>query len=262
MLGRLVKGLKRLYISFIKWGYAFVGVTYLIVTIAILTNCVPMSLYWAITDPPNKCTATQNIFIVVGTTNIITDLYIICIPIPFLWKAPISIIRKLFLAFLLCGGVFVIVVTVFRFVVSLQMVHATFRGDPAVSELGAVAIAWADREPLAAIIVVNLPCIVPILISSNIWRDRLPWVKLSIKSVSRSRGSTVRTGKTEVGGIPQNIDKPEKVEEYSDNNEAEKQERHLSSLDSSPEGLPLKSYPSESELQASGLSPRPGGHFR
>lgn len=60
------------------------------------------------------------IFLVV-TLNIVTDIYLMAIPIPVLWKAKVPKFKKLMLVLLFSGGVFVMVAGILRCVLILKV---------------------------------------------------------------------------------------------------------------------------------------------
>lgn len=60
------------------------------------------------------------IFIVV-TLNIVTDLYLILIPVPMLWGAQIPKVKKIGLVVLFSGGIFVMVAGLLRCVLILKV---------------------------------------------------------------------------------------------------------------------------------------------
>lgn len=53
-------------------------------------------------------------------TNIRTDLVIVSIPVPLLWTVKLSIKRKLIIGVLLCSGVFIMIATLLRCILSLR----------------------------------------------------------------------------------------------------------------------------------------------
>lgn len=60
------------------------------------------------------------IFLVV-ILNIVTDIYLITIPIPVVWKANVTKLQKLMLVLLFSGGVFVMVAGILRCVLILKV---------------------------------------------------------------------------------------------------------------------------------------------
>lgn len=67
-----------------------------------------------------------------------TDFVILSIPIPLLWKVKITLGRKLAIGVLLCSGVFIIVATILRCVLSLRDIQGIN-----------VSTIWAIRETVS-----------------------------------------------------------------------------------------------------------------
>ncbi|RYC79811.1 hypothetical protein BFJ63_vAg17308 [Fusarium oxysporum f. sp. narcissi] len=81
---RLTSGLAHLTMR-VRIAYALLGVTYVAVALSILLGCQPMERYWQIyPDPGNLCqpTISRLYVLVVVIPNVITDLYLLSIPLP------------------------------------------------------------------------------------------------------------------------------------------------------------------------------------
>ncbi|KAI1191955.1 hypothetical protein F5B17DRAFT_448370 [Nemania serpens] len=107
---------------------------------------------------------------VYASLNIVSDLYLLSIPIPMLWNTTLALPKKLGLIVLFSGGVFIIVCALIRAVLIVT--------DP----IGGAQTAgsWAVRETFVAVITTNLPMVFP-LISG--------WLKPIISSLARSMRS-------------------------------------------------------------------------
>ncbi|KAM0809765.1 hypothetical protein AB5N19_10112 [Seiridium cardinale] len=152
---RLTNGLPHLRLR-VRVAYVLLGVTYLTVALSILLSCQPINRFWQINpDPGNLCQPTNSrlYVLIVLIPNIITDLYLLSIPLPLLWKVNISLRRKLSLMALFSGAVFVIMAGTIRAVVILS---SGAEGAVSGSE-------WACRETFVAIVVANLPILQPLI---------------------------------------------------------------------------------------------------
>ncbi|KAJ1323577.1 hypothetical protein MN608_10821 [Microdochium nivale] len=137
-------------------AYTVIGVSYIAVGLSIVLGCQPMSRNWQIhPNPGNLCQPTNsklNVFMVY-LPNVITDLYLLSIPLPLLWRVNISLRRKLTLMLLFSGAIFVIAAATIRAVVII-----TAGPEGAVS-----GSQWACREIFVSAVVSNLPVIQPLL---------------------------------------------------------------------------------------------------
>ncbi|BCR88783.1 uncharacterized protein ACHE_41347A [Aspergillus chevalieri] len=152
---RLTTGLQHLPTR-VRIAYVLLGVTYLATGLSIVLGCQPIQKYWQINpDPGNICQPTKSLLyvLVVVIMNVITDLYLLSIPLPLLWTVNIGLRRKITLMGLFSGAAFVIMASIIRAVVIL-----TAGPDGAIS-----GSRWACRETFVSIVVSNLPIIQPII---------------------------------------------------------------------------------------------------
>ncbi len=69
----------------IRW---FLIVTFLLVVIATLSECQPFSHYWQVVpDPGAHCRQGIAQLVTMGTSDVITDLLLVCFPIPIVLKS-------------------------------------------------------------------------------------------------------------------------------------------------------------------------------
>ncbi|KAI1377278.1 hypothetical protein F4677DRAFT_444503 [Hypoxylon crocopeplum] len=139
----------------VRFAYVLLGTTYVAVALTMLLSCQPMSKFWQINpDPGNSCQpAISKVYVfVVLIPNILTDVYLLSIPLPLLWKANITWQRKAILITLFSGAVFSMITGVIRADVIL-------RGGTNVVYDGS---AWACRETFVAIAVTNIPILHPL----------------------------------------------------------------------------------------------------
>ncbi|OKL61462.1 hypothetical protein UA08_03087 [Talaromyces atroroseus] len=152
---RLTTGLMQ-FQSRVHIAYALLAVTYLATALSLILSCQPMRKFWQINpDPGNKCQPTiSKVYVAVALTfDISTDLFLLSIPLPLLWRVNISMKRKISLMALFSGGVFVIAAGMIRAIVIL-----TSGPDGAVS-----GSKWACRETFVSIVLSNLPIISPLI---------------------------------------------------------------------------------------------------
>jgi hypothetical protein len=125
-------------------------VTYITVVLTFLLSCQPFHKFWQINpDPGNLCQPASSklyIFMVVSL-NIVSDLYLLLIPIPMLWGAHIPKVKKIGLIVLFSGGIFVMVAGLLRCVLILK----NPKGGPTEGA------SWAVRESFVAVATSSLP---------------------------------------------------------------------------------------------------------
>ncbi|KAA8643485.1 hypothetical protein EYZ11_011901 [Aspergillus tanneri] len=152
---RLTAGLVNMNIR-VRIAYVFIAATYIAVICSILFGCRPLHRNWQIyPDPGNHCqpAVSQIDVYVTVTLNVVTDLYLISIPTPMLFKARLPWREKLELLVLFSGGFFVIAAGILRCVLIVTA------GQNGASQAGS----WACRETFVAVIIGNAPMIYPLI---------------------------------------------------------------------------------------------------
>jgi hypothetical protein len=178
---RLTNGLKRYYTR-IYIAIGLIITTFIVVIIAIYASCRPFYAYWQIQpDPGNACQAAVSKPILWSSfiTNVSTDVFLILIPIPMLWKSSLRFLKKIAATLVLSAGVFIIVCatlkSIFVIVVScntctasipqpsveLAQQNTNILKDPVHG--GQLAAEWGTRETFIAIVTTNLPMTFPLL---------------------------------------------------------------------------------------------------
>ncbi|KAM5349158.1 hypothetical protein ACJ41O_008981 [Fusarium nematophilum] len=186
--GRLTSGLTHLKTR-VKIAYVILAVTYAAVALTILLSCQPMHHFWQVTpDPGTLCKPTNSpaYVLVVVIPNILTDIYLLSIPLPLLWGVNISLRRRLTLMLLFSGALFIMMAGTIRAVVILTSgVEGAISGS-----------SWACRETFVAIIVTNLPIIQPLL------RKGASMIGLSVlfSRQTRSASESHQLRSSELGG--------------------------------------------------------------
>ncbi|KAL4865045.1 hypothetical protein BDV12DRAFT_200509 [Aspergillus spectabilis] len=152
---RLTTGLAHLPTR-VRAAYILLGVTYLAVALTIVLSCQPMHRFWPVSpDPGDTCQPARSMVyvLVVMIPNVLTDIYLMSIPLPLLWTVRIGIRRKISLMALFSGAVFVIMAAIIRAVIIIT-----------AGPNGAIeGIKWACRESFVSIVVANLPIIQPLI---------------------------------------------------------------------------------------------------
>jgi hypothetical protein len=89
-----------------------IATTFIAVIATIYLSCRPFHHYWQINpDPGNVCQAaiSKPILWVSFVSNVATDVYLLLIPIPMLWKSSLRLLKKIAATFVLSAGVMIIV---------------------------------------------------------------------------------------------------------------------------------------------------------
>ncbi|QUC19227.1 uncharacterized protein UV8b_03468 [Ustilaginoidea virens] len=183
---RLTEGLGLSYRVRIIIGFGLVIATTLA---SILTNflaCRPFTRYWQINpNPGNSCQPAISLPIVWVSfaSNICTDLYLILIPIPMLWRSRLKTIKKIASSVVLGAGIFVLVCATLK---SIFVLVDPFHGAQQAGE-------WGTREAFVAVITTNLPMLFPLF---RVWLT--PFCGNLLRSSKKS--CKTPTGFVSIGG--------------------------------------------------------------
>ncbi|KAK8098125.1 integral membrane protein PTH11 [Apiospora kogelbergensis] len=141
------------------------------------------------TPEVNLCQATiSSVYVlVVVILNVLSDAYLISIPLPLLWQVNIGLRKRLPLMALFSGGLFIAIAGTIR-------AHVILNSGP---EGAAEGSRWACRETFVAIVVTNMPFIHPKI---RAILQAFKWTKDWVTNSSRSHTgpSADRTG---TGGV-------------------------------------------------------------
>ncbi|KAJ5683664.1 uncharacterized protein N7477_000009 [Penicillium maclennaniae] len=144
---RLTAGLINMRVR-IQVAYGLIAATYIATLFSILFGCYPLHKNWQINpNPGNYCQpAVSKIDIYVTVVlNVVTDVYLIGIPAPILFKARLQWREKLELLILFSGGLFVMMAGILRCVLILTA------GANGAEQAGS----WACRETFVAVVIGN-----------------------------------------------------------------------------------------------------------
>ncbi|QGI88314.1 hypothetical protein CEK25_003270 [Fusarium fujikuroi] len=164
---RLTAGLTG-YKTRIYIGFGFIASTYIAIICCILFSCRPFNRFWQIyPDPGNFChPAISRLYIfIIVSLNILTDVYLLAIPIPMLWGARIPKVKKYGLVVLFSGAVFVMVAGLLRCILILKVrdfpsseYREEFTDLTQNPKSGPIeGASWAVRESFVAVVTANLP---------------------------------------------------------------------------------------------------------
>ncbi|RGP71165.1 integral membrane pth11 [Fusarium sporotrichioides] len=158
--------------KFVIWTQVGTVIAYLSVIAAIWGHCTPVHKNWQVyPNPGDSCTLAVANYLTLVVFNVVTDVFIVSIPVPLLWAVKLSIKRKMLIGVLLCSGIFIIVATILRCVFSLRDIQGIN-----------TSTIWAIRETFVAIIAVNAAAIKPLFSASK-------WL-VSSKGSSRDKGGS------------------------------------------------------------------------
>ncbi|KAL4862831.1 hypothetical protein BDV12DRAFT_206977 [Aspergillus spectabilis] len=142
---------------------AFLSIGYTIsVTTSISLACVPTSYFWTQwVDPTNggKCRINLYLFYLWnGVANLLTDVIILCIPIPIVWRLQMHRSQKLAISGIFLLGSFVCVATGVRIYTITKM-----KSSVDITWVIGDAMIWSNVEPCIGIVSACLPTLRPLL---------------------------------------------------------------------------------------------------
>ncbi|KAM0428302.1 hypothetical protein ACHAPT_007203 [Fusarium lateritium] len=171
---RLTKDLEG-YRTRILIGFAFIISSFVVVQLNLILSCRPFYRWWQIyPDPGVYChpAISPGLVWTYLSFNVATDLYLIMIPMPMLWKAAMPWLQKFWLITLFSCGLFVTMAAILRV--------ALLVSDPVNG--AQLAGSWAVRETFVAVLVTNVPMLFP-----QFKKWALPLVNRVGSSLSASR---------------------------------------------------------------------------
>ncbi|KAI9148014.1 hypothetical protein HJFPF1_11835 [Paramyrothecium foliicola] len=138
----------------IYFGFAFIAISWLVVMLNLLLSCQPFHHMWKISpDPGIYCQPAISPALIWTylSFNVATDVYLIAIPIPMLFKAAMPLWKRMWLIALFSCGLFVTMAAILRVVLLVS--------DPVNG--AQLAGSWAVRETFVAVVTTNLPVLFP-----------------------------------------------------------------------------------------------------
>ncbi|KAI1839636.1 hypothetical protein JX266_014151, partial [Neoarthrinium moseri] len=172
-------------------GFILVGGTFFASIVTIYAGCRPLQKYWQIDpDPGNSCQGAiaDPIVWVTFSSSVVTDIYLILIPLPILWGTTLKFGKKLGSTFVLGAGILVLICSVLKtlFVLVDPVNGAQLSGE------------WGTREAFTSVVTTNLPMLFPLFKS---WIS--PFFHGSVWSKKVSYRDSV--GFREIGGSDGNV---------------------------------------------------------
>ncbi|KAF5511996.1 hypothetical protein CGCA056_v011731 [Colletotrichum aenigma] len=143
-------------LTYLTW---FTIAAYLAVVGTITFSCLPFQDNWGVRPlPSEKCVFKAQNLLVTTFFNVITDAAILCLPLPVLREIRVPLYKKLFIAVLICSGLFVIAAAIMRLAVTLG-------SDPSTITVNR----WGVRECEIGLMAINAPILRP-LFSRRFWQ--------------------------------------------------------------------------------------------
>lgn len=87
-------------------GYALCG--WLASELALFLNCRPLSGYWTLPPPQQECSTYFRYLVIQAVFNISSDVAIICVVLPIIWKVRMRWRYKVPLVFIFSLGTFLV----------------------------------------------------------------------------------------------------------------------------------------------------------
>ncbi|KAH8603128.1 hypothetical protein B0O99DRAFT_22140 [Bisporella sp. PMI_857] len=186
---------------FKKWAYAigaFIIAWVICITFLFIFICVPVQKLWY-PQLPGRCINQVGTWIANAASTIITDILILLLPIPQIWKLKLRKPEKVALTVTFALGAFVIFASAYRFSVLFSYSNA----DPTYTL--APTVGWTAIEMAAGIISACLPTLRPAFEFMVRKLGIKPLVGL-FRSAGESRLGLSRPGLSEEGKKPTPVD--------------------------------------------------------
>lgn len=189
----------------------YVGVSFVIMEILYLgVWCRPFSQYWAVPTHSIQCSAATNHLITNAVFNISSDLIILSIPMPLLFKVRLPLKSKLSLMGIFMIGAFTVVAAALNKYYSF------------LNPFGNDWVLWYLRESYTALLCANLPLIYPLV--QRIFKLR-NWNSISdTRSIHAPGTKSFGTGKSHSHWVSHNKSRSKAKPYRNDIRSAESQE--------------------------------------
>ncbi|KAF9241048.1 hypothetical protein CBS147339_4328 [Penicillium roqueforti] len=125
------------------WGLSIILESFLI--------CHPVAFNWNPTLPKGGCGNRNAAFVVAGVLNMVTDLMVMLLPIPYIWKLQLPVGRKIGLSVAFSIGLFVSAISMVR-VDSLMRIDFND-----LTYTLPIPLMWSIIEQQLALVAANLP---------------------------------------------------------------------------------------------------------
>ncbi|KAM0232800.1 hypothetical protein ACHAPO_007626 [Fusarium lateritium] len=134
----------------------FVFAWVITITFLFIFICIPVAKLWY-PDLPGHCINQVGTWIANAASTIFTDIVILCLPIPPIWKLQLGKSEKLGLTAAFAIGSFVVFASAYR----TSVLFTYTATDPSYTL--APTVGWTEIEMSAGIVSANLPTMLPVL---------------------------------------------------------------------------------------------------
>ncbi|KAF8865719.1 hypothetical protein BDZ45DRAFT_372901 [Acephala macrosclerotiorum] len=147
------------YLLAVKLAAGLLAVTWIMNILADLVECRPIWLYWHVIKVEPDCAKAVRSQLVLGVTNIFTNIIILAIPLPLIFRAKLPLKTKFEISSVFSLWIFVIAITVIKMAITLK--HLNLR----------TGMIWTQVECFSATVAANAPII------HELWRHALLHIK-------------------------------------------------------------------------------------
>ncbi|KAM0242058.1 hypothetical protein ACHAP5_007456 [Fusarium lateritium] len=135
---------------------SFVFAWVITITFLFIFICIPVAKLWY-PDLPGRCINQVGTWIANAASTIFTDIVILCLPLPPIWKLQLGKSEKLGLTAAFAIGSFVVFASAYR----TSVLFTYTSSDPSYTL--APTVGWTEIEMSAGIVSANLPTMLPVL---------------------------------------------------------------------------------------------------
>lgn len=151
MLLTRIFSIKRAFVRSIHMLIAVLAVYYIVITFIKIFMCNPIAKFWK-PRLPGKCLNTNLLFIADCIIAIITDLVVLCVPLPIIWRLKMNTMSKIGSSIALIAGGFACIASILRLEVTLKSVH-----DHDKPHAFFPILLWSSCEVAVGLICCHLP---------------------------------------------------------------------------------------------------------
>ncbi|KAI9758089.1 MAG: hypothetical protein M1815_004976 [Lichina confinis] len=177
-----VAGSKWVLANVIKLTFFWVAAGFVGTQVALFVNCRPFAEYWAVPTQKTQCWSYFNYQIVEAVFNISSDILVLAIAIPILFKLQVPVLQRAILLGIFGMGIFIIAAAILTKLFSLYPPLLTY-----------AYLNWYCREASVCIYVTNLPAIWSLLLDLFPWLRR--WTGTTKTPSSGDRGTPSRASR-------------------------------------------------------------------
>ncbi|KAK6007013.1 hypothetical protein QM012_006021 [Aureobasidium pullulans] len=171
---------------YLWWMCAFCTVGYGLGAIfSSLFACVPVRANWDLTIAASRCINKQAFYLGNGVMNIITDLMILALPIPIVWRLTLELRQKIILSVVFTLGSISCVISLVRLLSIVTWINV---GDDDITYTLQSIVVWSEIELAACILCANAPCLRPF------FTTHLPFLSLHTHKSASSNEKTNAAG--------------------------------------------------------------------